>query len=121
MSLDGHCLTKLYTTSLLYAGIVALVAGCTGSGQRVSGGVGGNFENVTLRPGESVSCVYSPCRVFFEMPAGSGVYTVTINQQGVGKYPAGKNVLLGSFYSGSYVIRVLGTNASLAYLGIDHE
>ncbi len=100
---------------------IGLLAACAGSGQPVVGGVGGNFENVTLRPGESVSCVYSPCRVFFEMPAGTGVYAVTINKQDVGEYPAGKKVLLGSFYSGSYVIRIPETNAPLAYLGIDHE
>ncbi len=114
-------LTLNSTKALLVAGSVALLAACAGSGQSVVGGVGGNFENVTLRPGGSVSCVYSPCRVFFEMPAGTGVYAVTINKQNVGEYPAGETVLLGSFYTGSYVIRVLDTNASLSYLGIDHE
>ena len=55
------------------------------------------------------------------MPAGTGVYAVTMNKQNIGRYPAGKKVLLGSFYTGSYVIRVLETDAPLAYLGIDHE
>ncbi len=114
-------MTLTTTKALLVAGSVALLTACAGSGQSFVGGVGGNFENVTLRPGGSVSCVYSPCRVFFEMPAGTGVYAVTINKQNVGEYPAGETVLLGSFYTGSYVIRVLDTNASLAYLGIDHE
>lgn len=114
-------LTLISTKALLAAGTVALLAACAGSGQSVVGGVGGNFENVTLRPGGSVSCVYSPCRVFFEIPAGTGVYAVTMNKQNVGEYPAGNTVLLGSFYTGSYVIRVLDTNAPLAYLGIDHE
>jgi len=114
-------LTLNSTKALLAAGSVALLAACAGSGQSVVGGVGGNFENVTMRPGGSVSCVYSPCRVFFDMPAGAGVYAVTMNKQNVGEYPAGETVLLGSFYSGSYVIRVLDTNAPLAYLGIDHE
>ena len=106
---------------LIAVGSVSLVAACVGSGQSVTGGVGGNFENVTLRPGGSMSCVYSPCRVYFEMPAGTGVYAVTMNNQKVGEYAAGKKVLLGSFYTGSYVIRILETNAPLAYLGIDHE
>ena len=114
-------LFEISTKSLFAAGILAYLAACAGSGQSVVGGVGGNFENVTLRPGGSISCVYSPCRVYFEMPAGEGVFTVSINKQNVGEYPAGKKVLLGSFYSGTYVIRVLETNAPLAYLGIDHE
>ena len=117
----GTVTNLISNKSLLAAGSLAFLLGCAGSGQSVVGGVGGNFENVTLRPGSSVSCVYSPCRVYFEMPAGTGVYAVTMNKQNIGKYPAGEKVLLGSFYSGTYVIRVLETNAPLAYLGIDHE
>ena len=109
-----------FRASLAATSFVFLAA-CAGSGQTVVGGVGGNFENVTLRPGGSVSCWYSPCRVFFEMPPGTGAYAVTMNKQKVGEYPAGKKVLLGSFYTGSYVIRVLDTDAPLGYLGIDHE
>ena len=106
---------------LIVAASMTLLAACAGSGQKTAGGVGGNFENVTLQPGRSVSCVYSPCRVFFVMPQGVGDYVITINKRETGKYPAGKKVLLGSFYSGSYVIRVLDSDAPLAYLGIDHE
>ena len=114
-------MTLISPKSLLIGGSLSVLVACAGSGQSVVGGVGGTFENVSLRPGDSIHCMSDPCGVYFEMPAGTGVYAVTMNKKQAGKYPAGEKVFLGTYYRGSYVIKVVGTNAPPAYLGVVEE
>ena len=49
-----------------------LFSGCTSSGTYVS-----DWGEITLAPGDTGTCSSNPCRVFFEMPPGTGTYTVT--------------------------------------------
>ena len=51
-----------------------------------------------MGPGVTGNCPSNPCRVFFQMPKGSGTYEVTGNAMVYGTYPAGKTVSLGSLF-----------------------
>ena len=89
---------------------VALSLGCTSSAKFVS-----NWGEITLSPGDTGTCRSNPCRVFFEMPAGTGTYTVTGTGFTIGEYPAGKTVSLGSFFESS-AIKVEGAKVPNTYI-----
>lgn len=72
---------------------------------------------ITVKPGDTGSCAISPCRVFFEMPAGNADYQVLGNQIDFGRYPAGKTVNLGNFFE-PIAIEVVGANAPKTHVYI---
>ena len=89
-----------------------LLAGCASTGQEVQG-----FDAVTLAPGQTGTCESRPCRVYFQMPPGTGTYEVTGTETSLGRYPAGEKVLLGGFWQ-SFAIKVKGLDAPTAYVYI---
>jgi hypothetical protein len=100
------------TGKALLIGVVPLLVACTSTGRQVS-----DWGEITLMPGDTGTCLSNPCRVFFEMPPGEGKYLVTANEVKVGGFPAGKKVMLGSFYE-SNAIKFPGTDVPHTYIYI---
>jgi hypothetical protein len=98
------------TTGLLFVALGLLPACTTTGGKDVS-----SFDQLNLAPGDTGNCQSSPCRVFLQIPAGSGSYEVTANQVKLGSFPAGQNADLGSF-SESSVIEIQGMDAPKTYV-----
>ena len=96
------------SASLIAAAVLFL--GCTSSATFVS-----DWGEITLAPGDTGTCSSNPCRVFFEMPAGTGTYTVTGTGFTIGEYPAGQTVSLGSFFESS-AIKVEGADVPKTYI-----
>lgn len=92
--------------------LLPLLIACTSTGRHVS-----DWGEITLRPGDTGTCLSNPCRVFFEMPPGEGPYLVTANEVKVGELPAGKTVTLGSFFE-SNAIKFPGMDIPHTYLYI---
>ena len=88
---------------------LGLLSACASTGKDVSG-----FDQLNLTPGDTGQCDSSPCRVFLQIPAGTGSYVVTGNEVTLGTYPAGQNADLGSFYS-SQAIEIRGMDVPKAY------
>ena len=88
------------------------ISGCNEVKRFPSGAI-----TVTVKPGDTGTCAISPCRVFFEMPAGDGNYQVLGNQVEFGRYPAGKTVNLGNFFE-PIAIEVVGANVPKTYVYI---
>ncbi|MCG6859820.1 MAG: hypothetical protein LJE70_00805 [Chromatiaceae bacterium] len=95
---------------LLIPSLLPLVVACTSTGRHVS-----DWGEITLAPGDTGTCLSNPCRVFFEMPPGEGTYLVTANEIKVGDFPAGKTVMLGSFFE-SNAIKLPGTDVPHTYI-----
>jgi len=93
----------------LLVATLGLLPACTSTGKDVSG-----FDQLNLAPGDTGNCTSSPCRVFLQIPAGSGSYEVTANEVKVGVYPAGQNADLGSFWQ-SQAIEIKGMDVPKAY------
>lgn len=93
-------------------GVAVLLAGCASTGKQVQG-----WDEVTLAPGDTGHCNSRPCRVYFQMPPGSGTFEVTGNETSLGRYAAGQTAFLGSFW-GSMGIEVKGMNLPQTYLYI---
>jgi hypothetical protein len=93
----------------LLAAALGLLTACASTGKHVSG-----FDQLDLAPGDTGNCTSSPCRVFLQIPAGSGSYEVTANEVKVGVYPAGQNADLGSFWQ-SQAIEIKGMDVPKAY------
>lgn len=72
---------------------------------------------IRVKPGDAGNCAISPCRVLFEMPAGSEDYQLLGNQVDFGRYPAGKTVNLGNFYE-PIAIEVVGAQVPKTYVYI---
>ena len=87
-----------------------LLLGCSSSATFVS-----DWGEITLAPGDTGTCRSNPCRVFFEIPAGTGTYTVTGTGFTIGEYPAGQTVSLGSFFESS-AIKVEGAEVPKTYI-----
>ncbi len=97
-------------------GALCLLSGCVSTtGQFPSG-----WGEVTVAPGDTGTCLSSPCRVFFQMPPGKGSYPVTVRHIQVGAFPAGEKVNLGHFVETS-AIRVEGTDAPAAYVYVPED
>ena len=94
----------------LLVSAASLLVACTTTGRHVS-----DWGEITLRPGDTGTCLSNPCRVFFEMPPGDGTYLVTANEVKVGDFPAGKKVTLGSFFE-SNAIKLPGTDIPHTYI-----
>jgi hypothetical protein len=89
--------------------LAGLLSGCASPGKEVQG-----FDQVTLAPGETGNCLSSPCRVFLQIPPGTGSVEVTGNEIRVGTYLAGKTADLGSFWQ-SQAFEIRGMNLPKAY------
>ena len=99
---------------LLVLGALFL-CGCTGSERFVS-----DWGEITVAPGVTGNCHSIPCRVFVEMPPGTGKYLVTANQVRYGEYPAGKTVSIGSIFE-SKAIKFPGTDFPPAYVYLSNR
>jgi hypothetical protein len=100
--------TRCTGLALLF-GALGQLGGCASTGQHVSG-----FDQLTLAPGDTGTCISSPCQVNLKMPAGTGSYEVTGNGTRVGTFPAGQTVFLGSFWS-SQGFKIEGLELPQAY------
>ena len=94
----------------LLIGSLPLLVACTSTGRHVS-----DWGEITLRPGDTGTCLSNPCRVFFEVPPGEGKYLITANEVKVGEYPAGKTAMIGSFWE-SNAIKFPGTDIPHTYI-----
>jgi len=98
-------------TSLLVA---LALGGCASSANFPTGAI-----SITLKPGDTGTCITAPCQVSLEMPPGQGSYEVTGNQIRVGTYPAGQTVNLGGYYD-SQRFDIVGAHVAPAYVYIPH-
>ena len=89
---------------------LALVTSCASTGGFPTG-----WGEITLTPGDTGTCLSTPCRVYFQMPPGEGQYLVTANEVKVGEFPAGQRVMLGGFFE-TNVIKLPGTQVPPTYL-----
>ena len=88
-----------------------LAAGCASDARTV-------YDGPTLRPGETVTCVSSPCDLYFEIPAGSGSHRVLQGTIPAGEGSGGERVYLGSYYTGQQVFTLEGSDLPPAYLTV---
>ena len=103
------------TAGVAFAAAIALLSACASTEKSVSG-----FDQLNLAPGVTGQCDSSPCRVFLQIPPGTGNYVVTGNQITLGTYPAGQNAELGSFWN-SQAIEIKGMNVPKAYAYIPNQ
>lgn len=107
---QSGCRLAVFTANLSLA---ALMAGCASSGDNSISG----FDKLTLAPGDTGTCLTSPCQVYLKMPPGTGSYEVTANEVRVGTFPAGQTVSLGSFWqSQGFIIRGMNVPQAYAYI-----
>jgi hypothetical protein len=99
----------------LLGAALGLLSACASTGKEVQG-----FDRVTLAPGATGNCMSSPCRVFLQMPAGSGSYEVTANEVRVGAFPAGQTADLGSYWN-SQAFQIKGLDVPKAYAYIPNQ
>lgn len=98
-------------------GALGLLSACATStdSESISG-----FDQLNLKPGDTGQCDSRPCRVFLQIPAGSGSYEVTGNETKIGVYPAGQNADLGSFWqSQAFEINGMDVPKAYAYIPAD--
>ncbi len=94
---------------------LGLISACASTGKEVSG-----FDELHLTPGDTGNCDSSPCRVFLQIPAGTGSYKVTGNETDIGTYPAGQEASLGSFWN-SQAFQIRGMDVPKAYAYIPSQ
>jgi hypothetical protein len=89
-----------------------VLGACASNAPTQSEDVGG----IILKPGDSKTCISAPCAVWFQMPAGSGTYTL-LEDDGtrVGDYPAGQKVQIGNYWS-SHVFTIADADFPKAHL-----
>lgn len=107
-----HNIRRLLLTLMALFVLAGALNGCKQNERFPFGAI-----TITVKPGDTGNCAISPCRVLFEMPAGSGDYQVLGNQVDFGLYPAGKIVNLGDFYE-PVAIEVVGAGVPKAYVYI---
>lgn len=107
-----HNIRRLLLMLMALFVLAGALNGCKQTERFPSGAI-----TITVKPGDTGNCAISPCRVLFEMPAGSGDYQVLGNQVDFGLYPAGKIVNLGDFYE-PVAIEVVGAGVPKAYVYI---
>jgi len=107
-----HNISRLLLTLMALFVLAGALNGCKQTERFPSGAI-----TITVKPGDTGNCAISPCRVLFEMPAGSSDYQVLGNQVDFGLYPAGKIVNLGDFYE-PVAIEVVGAGVPKAYVYI---
>ena len=99
-------------TSLLAA---LALGGCASSADFPTGAIA-----ITLKPGDTGSCITAPCQVSLVMPPGQGSYEVTGNQVRVGTYPAGQTVNLGGYYESQKFV-IVGAKVAPAYVYVPNQ
>jgi hypothetical protein len=99
-------------TSLLAA---LALGGCASSADFPTGAIA-----ITLKPGDTGSCITAPCQVSLVMPPGQGNYEVTGNQVRVGTYPAGQTVNLGGYYESQKFV-IVGAKVAPAYVYVPNQ
>ncbi|MFZ1573778.1 MAG: hypothetical protein WAT36_00740 [Chromatiaceae bacterium] len=99
-------------TSLL----VALVLGGCGSSPNYPTGT----IAITVKPGDTGTCITAPCQVSLVMPPGQGSYEVTGNEVRVGTYPAGRTVNLGGYYESQKFV-IVGANVEPIYVYVPNQ
>ena len=84
------------TPAVALAAMAIGLASCATSAPTDSEDVG----EVILQPGETKTCISTPCTVWFQMPEGTGTYPL-FEDGGtkLGDYPAGEKVQIGNFWS----------------------
>jgi hypothetical protein len=93
-------------------GLPAVLAACAPAGTHVT-----SWGEITVAPGQIGTCESNPCRVFFQMPKGSGTYKVLGNGLTYGEYRAGETVSLGNFFeSNSIKVPDAGVPAARVYV-----
>jgi hypothetical protein len=95
--------TRKRPLSLFPAAVLMTIAvslgGCVSNAPTASEDVG----EIILKPGDSKTCISTPCTVWFQMPEGTGTYTLLQDgETKLGDYPAGQKVRLGNFWSRHY-------------------
>lgn len=105
-------LSKAGTLPAFSLSILMLLGGCASTPNEETG-----FDKVTVKPGQTASCETRPCKIMFEVPAGSGTVEVTGNQTRLGDYPAGQTSEVGSFWQ-SQEIEIKGSDLPAAYVNI---
>jgi hypothetical protein len=105
-----------YLTSGFLLGTLGLLSACTSTGKDDITA----FDQLTLSPGDTGTCTSSPCRVFLQIPAGTGSYEVTANEVRVGEFPAGEKADLGSFWQ-SQAFEIEGLEVPKAYAYIPNQ
>jgi hypothetical protein len=105
-------------SSTLPIGLVCALAGAAAP-LMAGGDSSSGFDQITLAPGDTGRCDYSPCAVYLKMPEGEGTYEAMSSGDGsVGEYPAGKTVKLGSFSSSQgFTIKGMDVPKAYAYIG----
>lgn len=96
-------------SSLALLLVMGVLGGCV-SDPSITACDGTNFDEVTLRPGCSALCAEEPCKVYFQMPPGTGTCMVWEGALEIGGFPAGKTVFLGTFWRGWHEFTVEGSS-----------
>ena len=99
-----------FSIGRLWVALPLLMSTCASTEPHVTG-----WDEVTVAPGVTGTCESNPCRVFFQMPKGSGSYKVTGNGMTYGTYPAGQKVSLGSLFA-SNTVQVPDAGVPTAYV-----
>ena len=88
------------------------LASCASNAPTESEDVG----EVILQPGETKTCISTPCTVWFQMPEGTGTYPL-FEDGGtkLGDFPAGEKVQIGNFWS-SQTFKIPGSDFPEAHL-----
>jgi len=100
-----------WAETVLAVALAVLLSGCVTNARTV-------YDQPTLHPGETVSCVSDPCSVYFETPAGSGTHIVKESGVKAGEVTGGQRAYIGSYWSGQKVFTVEGTDLPEAYLDV---
>ncbi len=102
--------------SALMALLAALaLSGCGSSPNHPTGAIA-----ITVKPGDTGTCITAPCQVSLVMPPGQGSYEVTGNQVRVGTYPAGRTVNLGGYYESQKFV-IVGAKVAPAYVYVPNQ
>lgn len=117
-------MTMRYTKLLAYSlvtGFMLFIAACGGPDSINSGS--NNAGRVILNVGDSASCyAASSCKVYMNMPAGSGSYVV--KQSGpngnwtAGTFKAGEQAYLGEFYAGRTELTIEGKDFPSTWVSV---
>ena len=75
---------------------------------------------ITVKPGDTGTCITAPCQVSLLMPPGQGSYEVTGNEVRVGTYPAGRTVNLGGYYESQKFV-IVGANVEPIYVYVPNQ
>lgn len=98
-------------SSVVGVWLLLVLAGCASTGDNNITGV----DQVTLKPGDTAQCESNPCRVFLEIPAGTGSFAVRGTAVTMGTYAAGQTADLGTL-TASQALTIVGMDVPKAYV-----